>query len=698
MTEERTSSTDYRKRAEARMKESPAAPRNLSPQEIGRLIHELEVHQIELEMQNDELRAAQEGLEASRHQFADLYDFAPVGYVTLDEIGRILQINLTGAGQLGLERKWLIKQPFDSHILHQDHERFGAHLQAVFKTQIRQTCEIRIRRRVGNDKIPFETRLESIFIQTPEGQRQCRTALTDIEEVNRLQRALQHQNRITQTIIENTVSCLCMVDSGGYPLFVNPAFEQVTGYRFDELKDRPIHESIHHLRPDGSIYPTADCPIERAAEALDWLPHHEDVFVRKDGTFFPVRCSVAPAEEDGRAIGTVVEFRDITREKQLDQELLKTQKLESIGLLAGGIAHDFNNLLTALVGNLYLMKSSLPTDHKAFQRAVEAEKTCLRATSLTQQLLTFSRGGAPIKKTIALAGRLEEWVSFALGGSKSGAQWEIAKDLWPVDADEGQLQQVISNLVINAQQAMPTGGTLTVTAANLVVGTEQGLPLPDARYVRIAIRDQGTGIAPEHLPKIFDPFFTTKPKGSGLGLTTSYSIIRRHGGHVSVKSDLGVGTTVSLYLPASSERAPMDGKEEAGPFPVGHGKILLMDDESAIRDMVGETLTHAGFSVVCVEEGRAAIERYREALSAGSPFDAVILDLTIVGGMGGTDAITQLLTLDPYVKAIVSSGYSNDPAMAHFEKHGFAGRIGKPYKIEDLLKLITRLLGRRQHT
>jgi PAS domain S-box-containing protein len=693
MTDERTAA-NHRKQAEARLKKRAVAPPRQSPQEIERLVHDLEVHQIELEMQNDELRAAQDGLEASRHQFADLYDFAPVGYVTFDDAGRILQINLTGAGQLGLERKWLINHPFDSYIVHQDRERFGAHLQAVFKTQVRQMCEIAVLRKVGNDLTPFAMRLESIFVQTSEGQRQCRTVLTDIDELTRIQRELQDQSRITRTIIENAPSCLCMVDMRGYPVFVNPAFEEVSGYQFDDINDRPLHESIHGFHPDGSAYPIHDCPIERAAASLASLKHHEDVFVRKDGTFFPVRCWLTPVEEDGRAVGAVVAFRDVTEEKRLAQELLKASKLESIGLLAGGIAHDFNNLLTALVGNLYLIKSSIPPDHKAFQRAAEAEKVCLRATTLTQQLLTFSRGGSPVKKTIELTSRLVEWVTFALGGSKSCAQQEIAPDLWSVEGDEGQLQQVIGNLVINAHQAMPNGGTLTVTADNVVVGTEHALPLPNGRYVRISIRDQGEGIPPEHLPKIFDPFFTTKPKGSGLGLATSYSIIAQHRGHMTVQSDVGVGTTVSIYLPASSKQAAIEGTE-AGFSVVGHANILFMDDDAAIRETVGDMLTNAGFQVACVEDGRAAIDLYREAFSAETPFDVVILDLTVVGGMGGTDAITHLIKLDPDVKAVVSSGYSNDPVLARFEKYGFAARIAKPYRLEDLLRLVTKLVDER---
>jgi len=500
MMDKRTSPY-YRTQAEAQMKKRAVAPRDLSPDKVERLVYELEVHQIELEMQNDELLTAQAALEASRHQLADLYDFAPVGYVTFDDIGRIVQINLTGAAQLGLERKWLIKHPFDPHIVQRDRERFAAHLQAVFTTQARHECQIDLLRKTGRDAAPFAARLESICVQTPDGRRECRTAVTDVEDTARIERELHQQNRIIQTILENTPSCLCMVDARDYPMFVNPAFEQVTGYRFNDVKNRPMHDSIHQLHPDGGRYPIKDCPIRRAAAAGTPLKHHEDVFIRKDGTAFPVRCSQAPVEEGGRAIGTVIEFRDVTQEKRHEQEVLKASKLESIGVLAGGIAHDFNNLLTALAGNLYLMKSFLPPDHKAYQRAVEAEKACLRATSLTQQLLTFSKGGAPVKKTIALAGRLEEWIGFALGGSKSNVHREVAPDLWPVEADEGQLQQVVSNLVINAHQAMPNGGTLTVTAANLVVGPEHGLPLPDGRYVRISIQDQGAGISPEHLPQ-----------------------------------------------------------------------------------------------------------------------------------------------------------------------------------------------------
>lgn len=391
--------------------------------------------------------------------------------------------------------------------------------------------------------------------------------------------------------------------------------------------------------------------------------------------------------------GTIREWvgmnMDITERKRAEEEFLRSSKLESVGVLAGGIAHDFNNLLTAIVGNLYLSKSSLDPAQKTYARLSEAERACFRAQSLTQQLLTFARGGAPVITTFAIGNALEDWVTFALRGSNVDPQFSVQPGLWPVEADEGQLNQVINNLIINAQQAMAGGGTVTIAADNVVIGSGDGLPLSPGRYVRITVDDHGVGIPKEHLSKIYDPFFTTKTKGSGLGLTTSHAIITKHKGHLTVDSVPGRGTTCFVYLPATAKTVT---DQPASPGPTsGHGRILFMDDDEAIRAFIGELLCDAGYTVTCVRRGVEAIERYRAAMENGTPFDWVILDLTIPGGMGGKDTMERLLEIDPGVTAIVSSGYSNDPVMAEYATYGFRGRLTKPYQITELYSTLSRL-------
>ncbi|MEO5657197.1 MAG: MASE1 domain-containing protein [Nitrospiria bacterium] len=383
------------------------------------------------------------------------------------------------------------------------------------------------------------------------------------------------------------------------------------------------------------------------------------------------------------------------RERQrLTMEIQKAAKLESLGMLAAGIAHDFNNLLTAVVGNLYLVKRSLDPAAEEGRRLAEAEHICLRAQTLTKQLLTFAKGGTPVKETVSLGDLLVRWVGFALGGSNIRADYAIQPDLSPVDADEGQLSQVINNLVMNAKDVMPQGGHLAIRADNVTLRSDGPLPLPAGRYVQVAVHDQGPGIPAADLPKIFDPFFTTKPRGTGLGLTTSYAIVKKHDGYLAAESTPGQGSTFLMYLPASRRTITRPSTAVARPATAG-AKILFMDDEPPIRDFVGALLQQAGCDAVCVGDGGKAVEQYQTALRQGRPFDVVILDLTVPGAMGGQETIKRLLEIDPRAAAIVSSGYSNDPVVAEFGAHGFIGRLTKPYDPDDLMRLVSEIMRKK---
>jgi two-component system cell cycle sensor histidine kinase/response regulator CckA len=382
--------------------------------------------------------------------------------------------------------------------------------------------------------------------------------------------------------------------------------------------------------------------------------------------------------------------RDVSEKKKNEKELLKAQKIESLGILAGGIAHDFNNLLTGILGNVSIAQA-LPPGEKLLERLEAAAKAAKRAQQLTRQLLTFSRGGAPIKKTTSILGLLQDAVTFALRGSNVVFDLRLPKDLWPIDMDEGQMSQAINNLIINAVQAMPGGGTVHIHGSNICVGQESLLPLQSGRYVKLSIQDEGIGIPVENLQKVFDPYFTTKQTGSGLGLATVYSIVKKHDGLISVQSEVGVGATFSLYLPASTKVRPPkpDGKisEQRS-----KGKILVMDDEELIRDLANELLVGNGYEVSVAEHGVEAFQIYKESKIAGEPFDVVIMDLTIPGGMGGLETLNRLREFDPDVCAVVSSGYSDDPAMAHFTKYGFAGVLPKPYDNGQICGMLETVL------
>jgi CheY-like chemotaxis protein len=334
---------------------------------------------------------------------------------------------------------------------------------------------------------------------------------------------------------------------------------------------------------------------------------------------------------------------------------------------------------------------TLDVQDKLLLRLAEAEKAAMRARDLTQQLLAFSKGGAPVKKITSVKELLSEWVVFALRGSNVKCEFRIPDDLWDAEIDEGQVSQVFHNLAINADQAMPEGGRIYVSGENRVETGGSGSHLVAGNYVKISIRDEGIGVAPEHLQRIFEPYFTTKAAGSGLGLATSYTTIKRHGGHIAVTSEVGVGTIFHVFLPASESRAAPKPLFSNAPK-VGQGKILLMDDESIIRDLGTEMLTRLGYQVATTKDGLEAITLYRKSQDLGDPFDAVIMDLTIPGGMGGKEAIKELLDLDPGIKAVVSSGYCNDPIMGEFKKHGFAGVLAKPYSAKEMSEVLHTII------
>jgi len=402
------------------------------------------------------------------------------------------------------------------------------------------------------------------------------------------------------------------------------------------------------------------------------------------------RWSVVPGHERTYA-RLLVAMVDITDRVLLAQEILKIQKLESVGVLAGGIAHDFNNILTAISANIGMAKTYGDLEDDILEMLTDAERASLRAKNLTQQLLTFAKGGVPIKKKVSIAKMFQDTVEFALSGSNVRCEYSLPEDLWWVEVDEGQVSQVIQNLTLNADQAMAEGGVMTVRAENVSVDERNGIPLEAGKYLRISISDHGIGIPARHLNRIFDPFFTTKQKGSGLGLATAYNIVKHHEGYIHVHSEVDVGTTFSVYLPAS-ERGPEQEGTEVYQRAKGQGKVLLIDDEEMIRKSAGELIRRLGYEVVVVDGSLAGIERYEEAKKGGRPFDAVILDLTIPGDLGGKDAARRLLAADSDARVIASSGYSNDPVMAAFKEYGFCGVITKPYEMNELSEVLQKVI------
>lgn len=487
-----------------------------------------------------------------------------------------------------------------------------------------------------------------------------------------------------------------VTDIGGAITLINRVAEQMTGWSQQEAAGRQLHE-VFNIINEKTKKPCEN-PVEKVAASglICGLANHT-ALIRKDGTEIVIEDSAALIRDrHSKMVGVVLVFRDVTEKRRMEEEMLNVEKLRSVGLLAGGLAHDFNNLLTAIVGNVSLAKKFIQPDHKAHARLEEAEKATRRAASLTQQLLTFSKGGAPVRAARPIADIIREAAALILSGSAVACEFAAKDDIWNVNVDAGQMSQVFNNLIINAVQAMPNGGMITFTIENVVLADKEIAALKAGAYVKIDVRDRGVGIPEEHLARIFEPYFTTKEQGSGLGLASVFSVIKKHDGHISVESAPALGTTFHVYLPALPGKC---AAQDAGVARIadGRGRILVMDDEVLIRSIAGELLNELGYDASFAQNGREAVALYQRAREEKKPFDVVIMDLTIPGGMGGEEAIRQLRALDPDVKAIVSSGYSNDPVMADFEKHGFQGVIVKPYSVENFSTTLHTVLEAKRH-
>jgi len=488
-------------------------------------------------------------------------------------------------------------------------------------------------------------------------------------------------------------------DVEGRVLMLNNVAEKLTGWEDDTAIGQPLTE-IFNICNERTRKPVRNA-VERIIEtgsAVGMANH--SIIVARDSSERLIETSASPIRDKmNKKIGVVLVFRDVTDKSRADEERRKAEKLESLGVAAGGIAHDFNNLLTGIIGNLSLAMISVdPTDDIA-ERLGTAKKASIRAQDLAQQLLTFAKGGAPIKKTASIGQLIADTVNFTLTGSNLQKEVVTPENLWPVDIDSGQISQVITNLAQNAEQAMPAGGSIRVRCENFNLQNEDSTlsSLRPGRYVKIVVQDEGIGIPGEYLKKIFDPYFTTKPKGSGLGLATAYSIIKNHDGMITVDSSAGAGSTFCIYLPASDKEVQFEKTSSQAPKS-GSGKILVMDDEEVICELVMHTLTPLGYSVTESRDAATCIRLYDEAMKSGKPFDAVIMDLTIPGGMGGKEAVKQLIELDPSVKAIVSSGYATDPVMSRHREYGFCSMLAKPYEIADLARIVHEVVGTKNES
>lgn len=507
--------------------------------------------------------------------------------------------------------------------------------------------------------------------------------MIDITDLKKAEDLLLESAERYRTLVENNYDIIVESSEEGKFLYLSPNFRESLGYDPDDMLGKSMFGNVHSDDTPNMMKEFNRIMTTRSPGKTVFRYRH------RNGTWRWLESSGRAFETAAGELRYVGILRDITDRKRYEDELFKAEKLESLGVLAGGIAHDFNNLLTVILGNISVSKMHLKSSDKLYTRLTEAENASFRARDLTSQLLTFSKGGAPVKEYVHTLGDLiRDTASFAVSGSKVRCDFDIDEDLWPAEVDGGQISQVIHNLVMNSDQAMPDGGVITVSASNTNgKGPDGG---EDGKCIKISITDSGIGMTEGLVEKIFDPYFTTKQKGSGLGLATVYSIVKNHDGRIEVESEIGVGTKFDIYLPAAARKsAPVDS--ESG-VKNGEGKILIMDDEETVRQVAGDMMKRLGYRVEAAADGQEAITRYMEAKEGGEPFDAVMFDLTVPGGMGGKEAFAKLLDMDPGVRAIVSSGYSNDPVMAKYDEYGFKGVVTKPYSIEELSRVLYEVL------
>lgn len=462
----------------------------------------------------------------------------------------------------------------------------------------------------------------------------------------------------------------------------------------DALHERRCFRYLHGWERPCTAY-GQPCPLEEmAAHPRPLRVLHEHI--TSDGSTRTVEVIASPFYgQDGAFEGIIERSRDITDRLRLDQEVERVHKLESLGVLAGGVAHDFNNLLTALQGTTELAwKSAIARGCPPDEKTLDTLRLAFaRAAALTKQLLTFTRGGAPVARACSLQELVENAGNLAASGSSTRCTFSFPETLRPVLVDPGQFGQVIHNIVINAVQAMPDGGALDFSACEVTLAPGEDPSLAAGPYAKLTIRDDGPGMPPSLRHKVFEPYFTTKSTGSGLGLTVVYSIVARHGGTVRLHSGLGEGTTFEIYVPVA--RHGIEREKPSRPPSTLAARLLVMDDEPDVRDLVEQSLRGLGCEVDVASHGEQALALFEKASAQQRPYDAVILDLTVVDGMGGKETMRAIRARDPAVRGIVTSGYANDPVLAHPEAHGFDARLEKPYSQDVLGEVVAAVLAQR---
>ncbi len=651
---------------------------------------QVEKRTFSLQQEIGERQQAEQALRKSEKKYRALIETTDTGFVIIDRHGFVLDANEEYVRLAGFQNLVdIIGRNVIDWTAEHDKERNILEVRKCFADGYVRNLEIDY---VTQEGAITPVEINATVILQDEGKIVL-TLVRNILDRRQTAHSLAAEKERLMVTLKSINDGVIALDIHGNIILLNSAAEKLTGYSetkavgkslldivriIDPITRKPKINTIDQILKTGHISAQKD----------------QALLVSDQGIETPISESGSPIlDHDHAIIGAVLVLRDMSERNKLEEEFLKARKLEAVGKLAGGIAHDFNNILVAILGNIDIATLSIPDDHQAYPLLEKAEKACYRAQDLTNQLLTFAQGGIPILEAASIKEVIIESAEFVLHGNTTNCSFDIAENLWNVSIDKKQMGQVIQNIIINAAQAMQQGGTIQIACKNTVLKQSPHIPLPAGDYIQINIADQGIGIPHKIIDKIFDPYFSSKPEGSGLGLAITHSIISKHQGYISVDSQPGSGTTFTIYIPAARQPSSIQNKETGSKILPEHARILVMDDEEGVLQVTERMLSRIGFETTLTENGEEAISQFEIARQNNLPYDMVIMDLTIPGGMGGQEAVKEILSLDPQAKVVVVSGYSNDPVMANFKEYGFCATMQKPFTFEELKKNITDNLG-----
>ena len=643
----------------------------------------------------DSIYSYRDSLFDSEKKYYNLIETLPDIFFTMSKEGRILSLNLAFEKILGLKREDYLGKRF-SEVIYKDDIKLAKELFfKIFNGETVNTFELRVVDKTENLKV-FELTLAPI-------KKNDKTIgeygiARDITARKMAEELIQNEKERLAVTLKSIGDAVITTDTDGIIVLMNQVAEFLTEWSEEEAIGKNLSEVFRII--NQTTRNVTENPVEKVIKTGKIISmNNHTILITKNGKELIISESGAPIKDtDGKIIGVVLVFRDISEKEKMEKEIFKARKLESLGVLAGGLAHDFNNILTGVIGNITLARFNMDTKDNVeiYKILNEAENASYQATSLTKQLLTFAKGGAPIKKVTSIKKILTETTNFVLRGTNVKSIFLIDEDLHNVEVDEGQMEQVFSNIIINAVQSMINGGNIKIIAQNYDINENIDNILMDyGEYIKISIEDQGQGISEDNINKIFDPYFSTKEDGNGLGLSTVYSIIKKHNGYIWVDSKLGLGSVFNIYLHSVQREVKDEIKNRSNEIIKGEGRVLVMDDEEVIRMVILKMLADLGYNAQYSKNGEDAIKLYQESIDSDNPFDVVILDLTVPGGMGGVETLKRLKEIDPNVVTIVSSGYSNEEVISCYKEYGFTEMLLKPYKFEDLSKVLNSVLSKK---